>query len=154
MAQKAIRLNKLAKEDNISVERIVEFLQQNGTEVDSNPNTKITDSKALELLEKEFSTDKNRRVESQEISEEQRKEKEAIRQQQLEKEKKEREKKEQKELEIIRAKANVPGVKTIGKIDLNTQKESEPAPKQEQPAPEPTQPINPSLIYTSTSPRD
>lgn len=117
-----MRLNKAAKEFNVSTDRIIEYLATKGLQIESNPNTKIT-SDAIALLETEFGSDKSRRVASQEISEEQRKEKEAIRLE-LEKEKQEEEKR--KELEIIKAKATIQGVKTIGKIDLEPKKEELP----------------------------
>ncbi len=118
--EKTMRLNKVAKEFNVSTERIIEFLASKGYSIESNPNTKIP-GEAIVLLEKEYGSDKNRRVASQEISEEQRKEKEAIRLE-IEKERKEEEKR--KEQEVIRAKAtNVVELKTIGKIDLEPKKE-------------------------------
>ena len=119
---KTMRLNKAAKEFNVSTERIIEFLASKGHTIESNPNTKIS-GEAIILLEKEYGSDKNRRVASQEISEEQRKEKEAIRQE-LEKERKEEEKR--KEQEVIRAKAtNVVELKTVGKIDLEIKEKPE-----------------------------
>ncbi|GIZ14107.1 translation initiation factor IF-2 [Capnocytophaga catalasegens] len=118
---KTMRLNKAAKEFNVSTERIIEFLASKGHTIESNPNTKIS-GEVITLLEKEYGSDKSRRVASQEISEEQRKEKEAIRQE-LEKERKEEEKR--KEQEVIRAKAtNVVELKTVGKIDLETKEKS------------------------------
>jgi len=114
------RLNKAAKEYNISTDRVVEFLKSKGHTIESKPNTKIP-AELIILLDKEFGSDKSRRMASQEISEEQRKEKEAIRQELLEKEKQEK----QKEQEIIRAKASIAGTKIIGKIDLEEPKKVE-----------------------------
>ncbi|MDO4880139.1 MAG: translation initiation factor IF-2 [Capnocytophaga sp.] len=118
------RLNKAAKEFNISSDRVVEFLASKGHKVDTNPNTKIP-AELVALLEKEFGSDKSSRSASREISEGQRKEKEAIRQELLEKEKREREKREkekQKEQEVIKAKGNVAGINLVGKIDLEPKK--------------------------------
>lgn len=125
---KTMRLNKAAKEFNVSTERIIEFLASKGHTIESNPNTKILGD-AIALLEKEYCSDKSRRVASQEISEEQRKEKEAIRQE-IEKEKREEEEK-RKEQEVIKAKAtNVVGLKIVGKIDTQPVKQEEKQPEQ------------------------
>ena len=132
------RLNKAAKEYNISTDRVVEFLKSKGHTIeDVNPNTKIP-ADLIVLLDKEFGSDKKSRETSKEITEEQRKEKEAIKQELLEKERKEKERL-QKEQEIIRAKASVPGAKIVGKIDLDQPKKEAPmetlAPSTEEPAP-------------------
>ena len=50
---KSTRLLKAAKELNVGVQTIVDFLHKKGIEVDSNPNAKIT-TEAYLLLEKEF----------------------------------------------------------------------------------------------------
>ena len=39
---KALRLNKVAKELNVGIETIVEYLKKKKFEVDNNPNTKIS----------------------------------------------------------------------------------------------------------------
>ena len=79
------RLNKAAKEYNISTDRVVEFLKSKGHTIDPKPNTKIP-AELIALLEKEFGSDKKSRETSKEITQEQRREKEAIRQELLEKE--------------------------------------------------------------------
>ena len=114
------RLNKAAKEYNISTDRVVEFLKSKGHTIDPKPNTKIP-AELIALLEKEFGSDKKSRETSKEITEEQRREKEAIRQELLEKE---RQEKAQKEQEIIRAKATIAGAKVVGKIDLDQPKKA------------------------------
>ena len=76
--KKNIRLNKALKEFNISLDRAVEFFTSKGYEVESRPTTKIS-SEEYELLADEFSSDKNRKVASKEVSEDKRKEREAIR---------------------------------------------------------------------------
>ncbi|MDO4214920.1 MAG: translation initiation factor IF-2 [Bacteroidales bacterium] len=54
----AIRLNKVAKDFNVGVSTIAEFLKKKGLgDIDQNPNAKITDEQ-FEALKKEFSTDK------------------------------------------------------------------------------------------------
>jgi translation initiation factor IF-2 len=57
MAGKAKRLNKVAKEFNISITTIVDFLKTKGFEIDSKPNTKI-EGEILNVLDNEFADDK------------------------------------------------------------------------------------------------
>lgn len=64
MAGKAKRLNKVAKEFNISISTIVEFLASKGFEIDSSPNTKI-EGEILTVLEEEFAEDKEARKKSE-----------------------------------------------------------------------------------------
>ena len=139
------RLNKAAKEYNISTDRVVEFLKSKGHTIDPKPNTKIP-AELIALLEKEFGSDKKSRETSKEITQEQRREKEAIRQELLEKERLE---KAQKEQEIIRAKATIAGAKVIGKIDLDQPKKATPqevAPQQETTPKEKTAPETPAVV--------
>ncbi|MDC0584159.1 translation initiation factor IF-2 [Bacteroidales bacterium] len=64
--KKATRLSKIAKEFNVGISTIVDFLQTKGHEVDSNPNTKI--SPVLhDILEKEYSKDITAKKESEKV---------------------------------------------------------------------------------------
>lgn len=62
-----IRLSKIARELNVGISTIVEFLHKKGVKIDSNPNEKIT-SEQHELLLKEFSTDLNVKKESEKLN--------------------------------------------------------------------------------------
>ncbi|MGL5958141.1 MAG: hypothetical protein ACRCZZ_06070 [Phocaeicola sp.] len=53
MSEKTIRLNKVAREFNLGLHTIVEFLNHNGVAVESSPNSKITEE-AYAILAKEF----------------------------------------------------------------------------------------------------
>lgn len=63
MAGKAKRLNKVAKEFNISISTIVDFLATKGFEIDSKPNTKI-EGEILDVLDEEFAEDKEAKEKS------------------------------------------------------------------------------------------
>ncbi len=138
-----IRLNKVLRELNISLDRAVDFLGSKGHDVDARPTTKIS-NEVYQVLLDEFQTDMSKKVASKEVGEEKRKEKEAIRQQ-LEQEQEDkriaRERKAAAE-QVVKAKAELSGPKTVGKIDLDKKveqtPESEPAPetKLEEKAPE------------------
>jgi translation initiation factor IF-2 len=66
-AEKTIRLNKAAKEFNLSMDHIVEFLTKNGFKIESNPNTKLPGD-AYTMLLKEFQSDKTAKEEAQQLS--------------------------------------------------------------------------------------
>ena len=123
-----IRLNKVLRELNISIDRAVDFLETKGIEVEKRPTTKIS-SEVYQVLSDEFETDANKKVASKEVSEAKLKEKEALR---VEREK-EIEAKLQKEeaakVEVVKAKSTLEGPKQVGKIDLDTKKQKvEPSP--------------------------
>ncbi|SHI33441.1 bacterial translation initiation factor 2 (bIF-2) [Tangfeifania diversioriginum] len=65
-AGKTIRLSKLAREFNVGIHTIVEFLHKKGFDYDTNPNTKVS-AEAVELLEKEYKIDLNLKKESEKI---------------------------------------------------------------------------------------
>ena len=114
--QPNIRLNKVLRELNISLDRVVEFLNQKGFEVEPRPTTKITE-KVYQVLLSEFATDKSKKDASQEVSEEKRKEKESLRIIQEKKELERIEKAAQAEvIKITRVPLEKP--KALGKIDL------------------------------------
>ena len=123
-----IRLNKVLRELNISLDRAVDFLKSKGHEVDARPTTKISEEVHQVLLD-EFQTDMSKKVASQEVGEEKRKEKEAIRLQ-LEQEQEDRrlarEKRAESSERVIKAKVELAGPKTVGKIDLSPKKKAKP----------------------------
>ena len=75
---KTMRLSKVLREFNISLDRAVDFLKENGFEVEARPTTKIT-GEEYQILFDEFQTDKSKKVASKEVGEEKRKEKEELR---------------------------------------------------------------------------
>ena len=121
--QPTIRLNKVLRELNISLDRAVEHLVQEGHEVEARPTTKISQEVYKVLLD-EFETDKSKKDASHEKSEEKRKEKEAqrLKQEELELEKQKREKERLEKQQVIRASANLNRPKAVGTIDLGNAK--------------------------------
>jgi translation initiation factor IF-2 len=65
--RKATRLSKAAREFNVGISTIVEFLGKKGHEIDSNPNSKL-DPDLYELLQEEYSTDLNVKKESEKLT--------------------------------------------------------------------------------------
>ncbi|MDH3382363.1 MAG: translation initiation factor IF-2 N-terminal domain-containing protein, partial [Flavobacteriaceae bacterium] len=118
-----VRLNKVLRELNISIDRAVDFLESKGIDVEKSPNTKISEE-VHAILSNEFQTDANKKVASQEVSEAKQKEKEILREQR-EREIEEKQKAEAKREEIIRASTVISRPKSVGKIDLAPKKKEE-----------------------------
>ncbi|AWH83988.1 translation initiation factor IF-2 [Flavobacterium album] len=124
--ERAIRINKVLRELNISLDRAVEFLKDKGFAIEASPNAKIS-GEEYNTLYNQFSADKGNKAASLEVSEEKRKEKEALRiERERELEEKRRQDEEKQRQEVIRAKASLSGPVSVGKIDLNAKK-AEPA---------------------------
>ncbi len=148
---KAIRLSKAAKELNVGLTHVVEFLESKGIAIDSNPNTKISQD-VYALLQDTYMPDRLAKLDAQEITREKmkrdnvvieattskpeaKKEVESDNDDSLKKsldeiklaaaaEKKTAKKKEdpKPEPEVIKAKADVDAPKILGKIDLDAGK--------------------------------
>ncbi len=65
--QKATRLSKAAREFNVGISTIVEFLKKKGFDISANPNTKIP-AEAYDLLLKEYSSDISVKKESEQLA--------------------------------------------------------------------------------------
>ncbi|MDD7885599.1 translation initiation factor IF-2 [Flavivirga sp. 57AJ16] len=115
-----IRLNKVLRELNISLDRAVEFLDSKGIEIEKRPTTKISEE-VYTVLSNEFQTDANKKVASKEVGEAKIKEKEVLREQR-ERELEEKQKAIAKKERIVKAAAALSGPKQVGKIDLEPKK--------------------------------
>jgi len=124
-----IRLNKVTRDLNVGIATVVEFLQKKGYAVEANPNTKITEEQYA-ILVKEFSTDKNLRLESERfIQERQNKDrnKASVAIDGFEKE--ETKAKSEELIKTVVPEDARPRFKPVGKIDLdNLHKRPEPTP--------------------------
>ncbi|MFV8359643.1 translation initiation factor IF-2 [Flavobacterium sp. LS1P3] len=123
--ERIIRINKVLRELNISLERAVDYLKDKGIAIEANPNAKISDD-VYNVLCGQFAGDKGNKEASKEVGEEKRKEKEALR---LEREKEIEDKRKieeerVKQQEVIKARAVIAGPVQVGKIDLNPKKPS------------------------------
>ena len=118
------QISKAAKDFNISIATLVEFLQKKGIEVENpeNPNTRINET-AYELLVKEYAPDRKLKNQSELISTQRAK---------VQEKPKETPKATD---EVYRTKTASAGPKVIGRIDLSTGKPKPAEPvKEEQPA--------------------
>ena len=120
---KTIRLNKVLRELNISIDRVAEFLSSKGHSIEKRPTTKIS-QELYDLLCDEFHVDADKKIASQEAVEAKNKEKQEL-----------REKQEnlvlgsKKESEVIRASSKVVQFKKLGKIDLEKKSSEISSPK-------------------------
>lgn len=117
------KISKAAKDFNISIATLVEFLQKKGIEVENpeNPNTRINET-AYELLVKEYAPDRKLKNQSELISTQRAK---------VQEKPKETPKATD---EVYRTKTASAGPKVIGRIDLSTGKPKPAEPvKEEQP---------------------
>ena len=111
---KTIRINKVLRELNISLDRAVEQLGEHGFEIEPRPTSKISKIE-YQLLVDAFQTDRNKKEASEEVSEEKRKEKEAIRQR-IEEE-------QEAKTQVVQARTELKGIRQVGKIDLESKAE-------------------------------
>ncbi len=111
---KNIRLSKLAREFNVGIATIVEFLNKKGIEMDSNPNNKVS-GEAYDILAKEYSSDLSLKKESEKVDLKSTREKKAP----VFLEGSEPKVQEKSE-EVTKEKETKSAVKVVGKIDLDT----------------------------------
>ena len=109
-----MRLSKVAKELNVGIANVIDHLASKGIKVDGRPNTKIT-PESYKILKQEFSADVEQHKRSEEIAQARREEKEAIKIAAV---------KNSADKEVIKAKADFTGPKTIGKITIESKKSS------------------------------
>ena len=155
--KKSVRLNKLVKEFNVSIDRIYSFLEAKGIE-DLKPNTKVSNDIYMDLLG-EFDSEKKAKLSAELLSKENElaKAEEIIKQQEAEEiAQKEAEEKKKVELElkvkkeaavaeqekeaeekvkvpakdeIIKAKTTKKELKILGKVDIEPKKAVKPKPE-------------------------
>lgn len=114
-----IRVNKALKEFNISMSRLVDFLQEKGVGVENNPNAQLDES-AYDALKSEFAKDSEQKKASHEVV--------------MTKVPDEKLEIEPSKPEVIKAKASIkPEIKISGKIDLEPKKPEVQEPQQPEP---------------------
>ena len=121
----AERLSKVAREFNVGINTLIEFLRNKGEEISSNPNTKLTDEQYA-VLAKQFSSDGEVKRESNKVDlKNSRKEKMVVAIDET----------EQPVFKSVKETVAERGPKVLGKIDLNPKPKqvvtSAPAPKAE-----------------------
>jgi len=140
---KATRLSKAAKEFNVGISTIVEFLHKKGIVLDPNPNTKLPHDAYL-LLVKEYSTDISVKKESEKlILKDLHRKKESVsiddvsekivsEEAELEEEILVKDATGTKKAVDIKTEIKKPDLKLVGKIDLEKSSKTKPAEKEEE----------------------
>ena len=136
-----IRLNKVLRELNISIDRVAEFLESKGHVIEKRPTTKIS-TDLYNLLCDEFQIDADKKLASKEAVEAKNKEKEEIR----EKQEKEQNSVISNSNEVIKASSKVVQFKKVGKIDLEPKKEIKVEKVDSKPQKEPTNEVKEQSI--------
>lgn len=151
---KATRLSKAAREFNVGISTIVEFLHKKGFDLDPNPNTKLP-NEAYTLLVKEYSTDISAKKESEKlVFKDLHKKKETLSIDDVP-EKPEQEESE-RDIDVlvkdstvskpavdIKPEIKKPDIKLVGKIDLEKSTRAKSAPKEAAPV-KPAEPVKPA----------
>ncbi|NBC82689.1 MAG: translation initiation factor IF-2 [Bacteroidetes bacterium] len=137
---KPTRLSKIAREFNVGIATIVDFLHNKGVKVESNPNTKIS-AEHYELLHQEFSSDINAKKESEKLDlkrfrsknesvsindvpeEEETEEQESLDELMIKDPKAKKVYEPESEKEYLKSKE--PKLKVVGKIDVNKKEEKD-----------------------------
>ena len=116
----AERLSKVARESNVGINTLVEFLQNAGEDISTNPNTRLSDEQYAKVAKK-FSSDGEAKRDANKIDlKSSRKEKKVIA----------IEEPQEEIFKPARESSPVQGPKVLGKIDLNPKPAQKPAPKQ------------------------
>ena len=129
------RLSKVARELNVGISTIVEFLSEQGKDIDTSPNTKL-DTDVYDLLLSEFQADKGAKVKAEEASRQITEERKTITIDRPEEEA------AAETTATIAPSEKLSGPSVVGKIDLDkvetsarpTKKENKPEPEPEKPA--------------------
>ena len=115
-----IRLNKVTRDLNVGIATVVDFLQKKGYNIDPNPNARITDEQ-YDALVKEFSRDKDLKMESEKIIQERQnkdRNKASVSIEDLKPEKRAAE--NGTTLDTVVPEEVRPRIKTVGRIDLDS----------------------------------
>lgn len=112
-----IRLSKVCKELNIGINTAVDFLAKKGHKIETDPNQKISDDLHL-LLVKEFNKDMALKIESERLSQE-RHHKDKAATVAIEGFGKVKEEKKDDHIPVSISRDQLPGIKQVGKIDLD-----------------------------------
>ena len=129
-----IRLNKVTRDLNVGITTVVDFLQKKGYTIEASPNAKITEEQ-YNVLVKEFSKDKDLRIESEKIFQErQNKERNKV---PVSIEDLQPETAKPEVIETVIPEEVRPKFKQVGKIDLDNLNKKKTKPAAETASPEP-----------------
>ena len=145
-----IKISKVAKDLNVALPTVVEFLRSKNIEVDDNPNARIEED-AVALLESSFKSDKDQKNKSQQLSTDRARDREKM-------------KPAPREVEEIKLPSELNKPKILGKIELDRHgnpirtapqpkpaEEKAPQPKAEESKPAAPKAETPAAVQTEAS---
>ena len=145
--ERKIRLIQVAKEFNVGINTITDFLHKKGIKSDGSPNT-LVDAETYAVLEKEFGSNRSAASARNSIRERISLKQTTITLEEAKKQEREEEKEVVIKSNVISVKDELPQPKILGKIDLSPK--PKPAP---QPAPAPKQEAAPAPEVTAPTPQ-
>ena len=145
--ERKIRLIQVAKEFNVGINTITDFLQKKGIKSDGSPNT-LVDAETYAVLEKEFGSNRSAASARNSIRERISLKQTTITLEEAKKQEREEEKEVVIKSNVISVKDELPQPKILGKIDLSPK--PKPAP---QPAPAPKQEAAPTPEVKAPTPQ-
>ena len=135
--ERKLRLIQVAKEFNVGINTITDFLQKKGIKSDGSPNT-LVDAETYAVLEKEFGSNRAAASARNSIRERISLKQTTITLEEAKKQEREEEKEVVIKSNVISVKDEIPQMKILGKIDLSPKPKPSPAPAP-QPAPAKTE---------------
>lgn len=133
--ERKLRLIQVAKEFNVGINTITDFLHKKGIKSDGSPNT-LVDAETYAVLEKEFGSNRAAASARNSIRERISLKQTTITLEEAKKQEREEEKEVVIKSNVISVKDEIPQMKILGKIDLSPKPKPAPAPAP-QPAPAP-----------------
>lgn len=140
--ERRLRLIQVAKEFNVGINTITDFLHKKGIKNDGSPNA-LVDADTYAVLEKEFGSNRSAAGARNSIRERISQKQATITLEQTRKQEREEEKEVVIKSNVIRVKDEIQQPKFLGKIDLSPKPKAAPAPQPAAPAPAEQAPATP-----------
>ena len=157
--ERKLRLIQVAKEFNVGLNTITDFLHKKGIKSDGSPNTLVDDA-TYAVLEKEFGSNRSSASARNSVRERISQKQTTITLEEAEKHEREEEREVVIKSNVISVKDEIPQPKFLGKIDLSPKPKAKPAPapapaaapqRAEAPAQAPTRPATPAAPATQAA---
>ena len=153
--ERKLRLIQVAKEFNVGLNTITDFLHKKGIKSDGSPNTLVDDA-TYAVLEKEFGSNRSSASARNSVRERISQKQTTITLEEAEKHEREEEREVVIKSNVISVKDEIPQPKFLGKIDLSPKPKAKPAPaaapqRTEAPAQAPARPATPAAPATQAA---
>ena len=157
--ERKLRLIQVAKEFNVGLNTITDFLHKKGIKSDGSPNTLVDDA-TYAVLEKEFGSNRSSASARNSVRERISQKQTTITLEEAEKHEREEEREVVIKSNVISVKDEIPQPKFLGKIDLSPKPKAKPAPapapaaapqRAEAPAQAPARPVTPAAPATQAA---